>query len=315
MAPDRILLTGAGGFVGRHLVPALRAAFPTAAVVATTTAPRDGTRALDVTDVDAVQRTVREVRPDACIHLAGIAAVQAARGDPERAWAVNLAGTLRLTRALQMEAPGCRFVFASSAEVYGRSFRTGTPLDETALLAPGNTYAATKAAADLAVGALALDRLDAVRLRLFNHTGAGQSPDFAVAAFARQVARIEAGLQPPVMRVGALDPFRDFLDVADVCTAYIAAVTAPLPEPGAILNIASGTPRRIGDVLDGLCRLAGIAPTAETGSGLLRLAEIPTASGDARRAEAVLGWRPLIPWDTTLRTVLDDWRARVHFEA
>ncbi len=314
MAPDRILLTGAGGFVGRHLVPALHAALPAATIVATTAAPRDGMRALDVTDAEAVQQAVREVRPDACIHLAGIAAVQAARGDPERAWTVNLTGTLRLARAIRSDAPDCRFVFASSAEVYGRSFRAGRPLDETAPLAPGNTYAATKAAADLAIGAMALDRLSAVRLRLFNHTGPGQTPDFVVPAFARQVARIAAGLQPAVMQVGALDPFRDFLDIADVCAAYVAALNAALPEPGAIFNIASGTPRRIGDVLDALCRLAGVAPQIETRGGLLRPAEIPTASGDARRAHAALGWTPVVPWERTLRSVLDDWRERVRQE-
>jgi nucleoside-diphosphate-sugar epimerase len=311
MAAQRILLTGAGGFVGQHLALALRAAFPAADVVPTSVMPRGDIRSLDVTDADAVLRTVRELQPDACIHLAGIAAIRAARGDPDRAWAVNLTGTLRLARAVMAEAPACRFVFASSAEVYGRSFRAGRPLDETAVLAPGNTYAATKAAADLAIGALALERLDAVRLRLFNHTGPGQSPDFVVAAFARQVARIEAGLQPPVMQVGALDPFRDFLDVADVCAAYVAAIDATLPDPGTILNVASGTPRRIGDILEALCGLAGIAPRIETGSALLRPAEIPTASGDATRAREVLGWKPVTAWETTLRSVLDDWRNRV----
>ncbi len=315
MSPARILLTGAAGFVGRHLHATLREAFPEAEIVGTgfgDTAP--GLLPLDVTDAARVAALVGGFKPDACIHLAAIAAVPAAGGDPDQAWQVNVLGTLRLARALLAHAPECRFVFASSAEVYGRSFRSGDALDETALLAPANTYAATKAAADLALGALAGEGLQAVRLRPFNHTGAGQSASFVVAAFARQVARIEAGLQAPVLRVGALEPRRDFLDVRDVCEAYAACLRAPALEAGAVLNIASGTSQRIGDVLDGLCRLAGVEATVETGAALLRPSEIPTASGNAAVARSLLGWRPRTPWEATLRTVLDDWRQRVRDE-
>ena len=100
----------------------------------------------------------------------------------------------------------------------------GVALDESAAAAPMNTYAATKAAADLALGAMVNEGLRVIRLRPFNHTGPGQSPDFVVPAFARQIARIETGLQPPVMRTGALAPRRDFLDVRDVYAAYIACL-------------------------------------------------------------------------------------------
>jgi GDP-4-dehydro-6-deoxy-D-mannose reductase len=209
------------------------------------------------------------------------------------------------------EAPECRLLMVSSAEVYGASARTGRPLDETALPAPANTYAATKAAADLAIGALAAEGLRAIRLRPFNHTGPGQSPTYVVPAFARQVALIEAGLQPPVMRVGALEPRRDFLDVRDVCAAYAACLRVEALEPGLILNLASGTPRRVGDILGDLLALAGVEAAIETRDALLRPSEIPVASGDAGRAAALLGWRPAIGWDATLRDVLDDWRRRV----
>ena len=207
-------------------------------------------------------------------------------------------------------------LFVSSSEVYGRSFRAGAALDETAAAAPMNAYAATKAAADLALGALVGDGLRAIRLRPFNHTGPGQSAEFVVPAFARQVARIEAGLQPPVMRVGALDPRRDFLDVRDVCDAYVACLErADAIEPGTILNIASGTPRRIGDVLRDLLDLAGVTATLETGTTLLRPSEIPIAAGDAGVARARLGWNPAIEWEQTLHDVLRDWRGRVRQEA
>ncbi len=315
MSPSRILVTGAAGFVGRHLMPLLRSALPDATLIATAAEGRDDCQPLDVTDPDAVTAMVKQARPDGCIHLAGVTFIPSAGSAPDLAWQVNLHGTLSLARAILAHAPACRLLFVSSAEVYGRSFRTGAPLDEEARPDPANTYAASKAAADLAIGALVADGLQAIRLRPFNHTGPGQSAAFVVAAFARQVARIEAGLQAPVMRTGALEPRRDFLDVRDVCAAYVACLRAEGLEAGAILNLASGTPRRVGDVLGDLLALAGVEAKVEPGAGLMRRGEITVASGDASRARAALGWRPTIAWEATLRDVLDDWRIRVRQEA
>lgn len=309
-----ILVTGASGFVGGHLVPALAAAYPDATLILC--GDRDGYRSIDLVDHAAVDRLVQEVRPEACIHLAAISAIPVARGNPDRAWAVNLGGTLALARSILRHAAACRLVFASSADCYGASFRSGLALDEAQALAPMNTYAATKAAADLALGAMAAEGLSCVRLRCFNHTGPGQTPDFVVPAFARQVARVAAGLQEPVLRVGALAPFRDFLDVRDVCAAYVACV-APERDlaPGSILNIASGRPVRIGDVLDALVARAGITAEIVTSSALLRPTDIALAAGENAAARAALDWAPRIPWAQTLDDVLADWQARVLTEA
>ncbi len=179
--------------MGRHLLPVLRASFPGAELFS---------EHVDVADADAITAAMREVRPDACIHLAAVTAVADARRDPDRAWRVNLHGTLNLARALLAETPDCHLLFASSSEIYGRSFISGRALDETAVLAPMNSYAATKAATDLALGAMANDGLRVMRLRLFNHTGPGQTDAFVVPAFARQIARIAAGQQEPPLRVG-----------------------------------------------------------------------------------------------------------------
>lgn len=301
--PRRILVTGARGFVGRHLLPALRDAFPGAAILIP---------GFDVTDRAAVTAAVAAARPEACVHLAAVAAIPAARRDPDRAWTVNLHGTLNLARALLDGAPDCTLLFPGSADAYGATFRSGFPLDEDAPLAPLNAYGATKAAAELALGAMVGDGLRVIRLRPFNHTGPGQTPDFVVPAFARQVARIAAGQQAPVLRVGALDPLRDFLDVRDICAAYAACLARAEALPaGTVLNLASGTPRRVGDVLHGLLDLAGIRAEVETDPSRLRAAEIPTATGDTGRARALLGWAPAIAWDDTLRAVLADWRERV----
>ena len=302
MVPARILLTGADGFVGTHLRAALRDAFPAAALIAP---------GADLRDAAAVEAMVAAARPDRCIHLAAVSAVTTAAAEQDKAWAVNLGGTLTLARALIAHAPGCRMIFASSAEAYGASFRAGTALDESAPLAPQTIYGATKAAADLALGAMVRDGLDVVRLRLFNHTGPGQSDGFVVSAFARQLAAIGLGLQPPVMQVGNLDSARDFLDVRDVCAAYVAALAADELPAGLILNIASGIPRRIGDVLDGLRALSGNAVEVRTDPTRLRPSDIPIACGNAVSARTLLGWAPAIAWSQTLADLLDDWRVRL----
>ena len=296
MVLRRILVTGAGGFVGTHLVRALRAAFPNSEVIATALHARDGVRPLDVTNHLAVDALVQGVAPDVCIHLAAVTAVPAAREQPDLAWQINLQGSLAIARAIRFFAPACVLVYASSSDIYGDSFRSGNPLDETALLAPRNTYAATKAATDLALGAMSHEDLRAVRLRLFNHTGPGQTAAFVIPSFARQIARIARGLQTPSLRVGALDPQRDFLDVRDVCAAYVMCLRC-LPDlaPGLILNIASGTPRRVGDVLTDMLRLSGVQAQVETEEARLRAADIAIAAGDARRARNLLGWKSLIP--------------------
>ena len=300
---NRILITGASGFVGRHLMTALGAAFPGAALLT----PR-----FDVRDAAATEQTVRAAAPDACVHLAAVAAVPQAQREPDLAWDVNLRGTLNLARALLAHAPGCTLLYPSSGEAYGASFKSGVALTEDAAQQPMNTYGATKAAADIALGALgSSEALRVIRARPFNHTGPGQSADFAIPAFARQVMLVALGRQPPVLRVGALDALRDFLDVRDVCDAYVRCLqhAASLP-PGVVLNIASGTPRRIGDVLDALIRVARVNVKVELDPARLRPSEIPSATGDASRARDLLGWAPRIPWEQTLTDVLADWRNR-----
>jgi GDP-4-dehydro-6-deoxy-D-mannose reductase len=286
--------------VGRHLLPLLAACFPEAELYADH---------VDVTDRNEVARTLRDTRPDACIHLAAVTTVANARQDSDRAWQVNLHGTVNLARSVLAHAPDCRLVFASSAEIYGTSFGSGRPLDESALLSPMNSYAATKAAADLALGAMTNDGLRVVRLRLFNHTGPGQSEEFVLPAFARQIALIESGQQAPPLSVGGLDAMRDFLDVRDVCRAYVACLRCG-PELESILNIASGMPLRIGDILDALLDLAGLHTEVATDARRLRGPEIVSASGDGSRARRQLGWAPIIPWQQTLADVLEDWRIR-----
>lgn len=312
----RILVTGASGFVGQHVRLALRDAFPQARLIAATrgesVAGWDEAVTLDLLDPASCTAAVAQAAPDAILHLAALAAVGESFANPLPTWRANLFGTLALGEAVRVQARDALFVHVSSAEIYGLSFQEGRPLAEDAPLRPANPYAASKAAADLAIGEMALRGLRAVRVRPFNHTGAGQSDAFVVPAFARQAAMIAAGRQEPVLRVGALERWRDFLDVADVCAGYAAVLrAADRLEPGAVFNLAAGQPRRVGDILADLLRLAGVEARIEADGARLRPTDVLRTEGDASAARRVLAWAPVVPWETTLATVLADWRARI----
>jgi GDP-4-dehydro-6-deoxy-D-mannose reductase len=306
----RILITGAEGFVGQHLRHSLSMAGVGEEYIGTSLAT------LDITDAAAVDQLIGKLQPDACIHLAGVAAVDDAKQAPEHAWAVNFHGALNVGTAILAHVPQCRMIFISSAECYGASFKTGAALDETALLAPLNLYAATKAAAEMALGALTSDGLRLLRLRPFNHTGPGQREAFVVPAFAGQIARIEAGLAPPEIAVGALDPRRDFLDVRDVCAAYGLALQKfdALPS-NSVFNIGSGEAVRIGDVLNMLLAMARCKISIVTDPARLRGVEIACALGDAALARRALGWQPQYGLQETLASVLEAARLMVQGES
>jgi GDP-4-dehydro-6-deoxy-D-mannose reductase len=244
------------------------------------------------------------------MHLAGVASPTVASADPDAAWQVHVHGARALAHAIMQTVPDCWMINVGSGLVYGDSARTGLPLDEDTVLAPVDEYGVTKAAADLALGALARRGLKCARMRPFNHAGPGQSDAFVVPAFAVQIARIEARLAPPVIRVGNLDAQRDFLDVRDVARAYALVVTnAERLEPGTVLNIASGVPRRISEILSSLLAKSRVDISVEQDPGRMRPSDLPIIVGEASRARKLLGWEPEHSFDDTLEAVLNDARA------
>lgn len=315
-AQHRILVTGASGFVGTWLMRALRE-FPVDAGLELVSAGRGAgcDVDLDVVDKTAVTTALRDFRPTAVVHLAAIAAPQEARKDPSQAWNVNFHGTVNLASAVQHEVPDCRFIFAGSSEAYGQSFAEaeGAAMAEDRALKPMTVYGATKAAADIAVGQMYFDGLRSIRFRPFNHTGPGQTEAYVIPAFASQIARIEAGLAPPVIEVGNLEAYRDFLDVRDVVQAYaLAALGKGRDAEGKVFNLASGKAVQIRMILDILVRLSGRDIKVVVAPERVRPVDIPTARGDASAAMYSLGWAPQFELEDTINAVLSDWKDRVN---
>jgi GDP-4-dehydro-6-deoxy-D-mannose reductase len=314
----RILITGAGGFVGPYLVGALKEVFGQDVSLLLTS--RRGVRhtkmgcieQLDVCDVSAISRIFDDYRPTQIIHLAGIASIGVARSNPELTWKVHVAATLNLARTVLKIVPECSLVYVGSGQVYGGSANAGDPLDESCVLEPLDDYAVTKAAADLALGAMARQGLRCIRLRPFNHTGPGQSDAFVVPTFAMQIARIEAGISPPKICVGNLESKRDFLDVRDVANCYaLAAKRLDELIPGEIFNIASGLATPIQSILDILISKSRKSVTTEPDSSRMRPSDVPIFVGNADHARDRLDWKPEFELEETLTGVLNDCRLRV----
>lgn len=308
IAARRIVVTGAGGFVGGYVLAAFDDEISAGSVeLVPLTATGEGGQALEITDRGAVDEMVEALQPFAIIHLAAIAAPADARRDPGHAWRVNVDGTLNIARAICSRSPMTRLVFAGSSEAYGAAFnRLGGVADETAALAPMTPYAASKAAADVALGQMAHDGLSVVRFRPFNHTGPGQSPAYVVPAFAGQVAAILRGEREPVVEVGNLEAVRDFLDVRDVAEAYRLACDPGWDlSSGEAVNLASGQGRSVRSILEALLQHAGRVIEVRTDPARLRPAEVPVAIGKADRAAELFGWRPKIDFRQTIADVLE----------
>jgi GDP-4-dehydro-6-deoxy-D-mannose reductase len=294
----RVFVTGASGFVGRHLVPHLRTRGHE--VVATDLE-------LDAADAAAVAKFVERTAPDAIVHLAGVSSVAAARQDPALAFRVNFLGAHALLEATARHAPQARLLLVGSGDAYGSAVPGAPPFTEASPLRPASPYSRTKAAADL-LGASYRERgLDVLRVRPFNHTGAGQSDAFVASSFARQLVEIERGTRPSTIEVGNLESVRDFLDVSDVVEAY-ALLCEPRAPAGAY-NVASGRGVSAGALLQCLCALAGLSPQIRVDAKRFR----PTdqSVGDASRLRAATGWAPKVPLEATLEHLLAHWRAEL----
>ena len=304
----KTLVTGCNGFVGRHAMDALRQAGHEV-IGSDVDSPAGGSPSylpLDVRDPDSIAEILSNTRPEAILHLGGIAFVPLGWTQPQRIFQVNTIGTLNVLDAVRQFASSTRVLVVTSAEVYG-SHPAPAPLTEESPYRPDNIYGVAKAAADHASLLYAAHHhLDVMVARPSNHIGPGQSKDFVSSAFAAQLAAIARGA-PPLLRVGNLDQRRDFTDVRDVARAY--ALLLDQGHSGSAYNIASGQMISIRSMLDLLCDIAGVRPEIQTDPALFRPTD-DRPSYDTSLIRAHVGWQPEIPLRQTLESIYTDCLAR-----
>ena len=301
----RALVTGAAGFVGRHLCGYLRSCGDE--VVGADRAPFDDVIVVDITDAAAVEQTFADVAPDVVYHLGGWSDVGASWTAPVEAYRVNAEGTLNVLEAARHHSVG-RVMVVSSADIYGVVPDDLLPITESHPLRPVSPYAVSKVAADfLALQAHLGHGLDVVRSRAFNHLGPGQSDQFVSSAIASRIAANERTGDDEVP-VGNLAARRDFTDVRDVVVAYRLLVEKG--EAGEAYNICSGTAVAVQQLADRLLALAKHPMRLVVDPDRYRPVDVPTVVGDASRLRAATGWAPSIDLDTTLSDTLEHWRSQ-----
>ncbi|HEX2160337.1 MAG TPA: GDP-mannose 4,6-dehydratase [Thermoleophilaceae bacterium] len=290
------LVTGGGGFAGRHLVELLA----------------DGVEAppsseLDLCDAVAVRARVADLQPDAVFHLAAFSSPSESWQRPDQGLLTNLQMTLNLLEAVRHEAPRAAVVLVGSGQVYGDPERL--PIDEDAALAPGNPYAVGKAASDMLGRQYAeAFELRIVRLRPFNHAGPGQRDEYVLSSLARQVAAAEAaGATEMTLRTGNPESRRDFTDVRDVVRAYALASALD----GGAFNVCSGRSASVAELVALVAGHAQIPVRHEVDPALLRDHDARDMCGSHIRLTEATGWQPEIPLERTVRDTLDWWRERL----
>jgi GDP-4-dehydro-6-deoxy-D-mannose reductase len=305
-----VLVTGAAGFAGGHVVQALAGHYDVVGWTHHAAPPPEITplatwHQVDLLNAAAIRDAVARFKPSAVIHCAGAPNVAHSWRDTATPLSLNVLATHHLFDALRRARAACRVVVPGSATVYAPST---SALTEESPVAPSSPYAISKLAQEqLAFRAAREDGVDVVVTRSFNHTGPRQSAAFAAPNMARQIAMIEAGVAEPVIKTGNLDPQRDLTDVRDMARAYVALLHhgAPLT----LYNVASGTARVMRTVLEALIARARVKVRIETDPALMRPSDTPILLGDATRLRQATGWRPEIPFDQTLDDLLNYWRS------
>lgn len=311
-----VLVTGAAGFVGSHLLDLLRR--EGAEVVGWRrpdgrTAPPDSDLRwmdVDLLDRSLVQSALADVRPSAIYHLAGAAHVAQSWQYIRETYEGNVLATHHLFEGLRANGLAPRVLVACSAHVYAPQSR---PLVEDDELKPASPYATSKLATEmLARRAWTDDGLPTIVARAFNHVGPRQDASYVAPSIARQIALIEHGRLEPVLTLGNLEPRRDLTDVRDTVRAYRALIARG--RPGVHYNVASGHAVSVGTLVDAFIRRARAEVRVTQARALFRPNDVPVLSGNHDRLTAETGWQPEIPFEQTVDDLLAYWRERTRSE-
>ncbi len=267
----------------------------------------------DIEDAFAVGDAVAQAQPDYVFHLAAQSYPSASWGAPVATMRANVEGTINLLEAVRRHAPAARVHIAGSSAQYGVVAPEAIPIKESHPMRPASPYGISKVSQEL----LGLQYFDSygihtVVTRSFNHVGPRQGDRTAIQTFCRQMALIEVGRQGPVIKVGNLDPQRDYTHVDDVARALWALIQcAP---GGSVFNMCSGRAVRIGDILDMVVAQGRVPITIEVDLNRLRPLDEPILRGDNSRLVALTGWQPQISMQQIIIESLDYWRLRIRDE-
>lgn len=312
--PARVLITGATGFAGSFLVERY-IAHGWEVHGTFRTPPADGSwipataalHRIDLLDARAVKDLVSVIHPDLVFHLAAQSSVAASWRDPMSTLRVNAALQCNLLEALSDVCPEARTLVVGSSDEYGLVARELNPIAETQELLPANPYGLSKVIQDLMGHQYFAARgLPVVRVRPFLQLGPRRPDRFAAGSFARQIAEIERGLLPPVVKAGGIDLERDFTDVRDIVRAY--SLAAEHGEPGEVYNVASGETHTMRDLIREMLAAAGVDAEIRTDEHLLRRGEPPLLLGDAGRLRRRTGWTPMISFEQSAADTVAYWR-------
>lgn len=303
----KVLVTGGNGFVAHYTAAELVSSghTPVLSDVNFREYPDDGITRIraDLTCPEDIDQLAQNVMPDACIHLGGITSVVVGNRNPPAMFQVNVTGTSILLEAFRKHCKSARFLFVSTAHVYGPGLND-KPIPESDPLRPANLYAISKACADTtALFYAATHGMHVMTVRPNNHVGPGQSPDFVLGTFSTQIKAISRGSAPAVLNTGNLASTRDFTDVRDVAKAYRLLIEKG--SAGQAYNIGSHEQHSIKSILDEMCAIEGINPEIRIDPARLRPADRSPIL-DISKIRSETGWQPETPFEKTLRDIMQE---------
>ncbi len=317
----RVLITGINGFVGSHLAEYILSNNfgEIYGLIRNKDVEKENISSIlnkihmkecDINDAYSVKQVIEDVEPDILFHLAAQSYVPSSWSSPVETMQTNVIGSMNIFEAVRNSKLDTIIQIAGSSEEYGMVYEKEVPITEDNPLRPLSPYGVSKVAMDLlgyqyhqSYG------LKIIRTRAFNHTGPRRGEVFVTSNWAKQIAMIEAKKQEPIIRVGALDPIRDFTDVRDMVRAYWLATQKG--KFGEVYNICSGKGILMKDLLNLLLSLSKIKPKIEKDPARMRPSDVKILLGSCKKFNKETGWKAEIPFEKTMEDLLNYWREKI----